>query len=538
MALTSLSISPTLDLVSQVILVTDTTDYAGQGIPTNGSIVLDGTLRIDLMSSSGLSVVYNNIGLTPVDIDPNTSNTSQLSITLPVSSDGNIVVGTYIFTYQMFVNDGISLPYTVSAQFSYDYNYEIPVSCLTHIINCQSSQILSTDETDYGPYYTNLNRTHTLFPPPASGLPNVVGTGPQLLAGPQISDKTWTQQVVTIVTNTYPDGLITVIQVEGSVEFAVVCDIGLSKITCCLDKLTRRYFNLLKNGSTEGSVLYNTILAPLMLAEQRYYDAVMTGNNNSASYWYSQIVSISSCDESCGCSGDKPTLIDPVVGSSQFTVVTNADSSIQVFATTSGNTTTYSVQVNTSLQALLASLYNRTISTTTPSYLQLTNTGTGSSQNTQIDFIGTNALGYGLSSKRLLISTATTGTSPSNYLSITSDSVANLGGNFTSPASVHTILLGQNVPNQSSDIALITVGNLFVNPALPYNVEAKIMSRYGSILSSSLGTLEAEVLFSNPTSGVVTLRLINPTTGVAYTLGDLNSLVFGDIYITLTINTQ
>jgi len=536
MALTSTSISPTLNLVSQSISVEDTTDYAAQGIPTDGSVVLEGTLRIDLMSSTGLSVVYNNIGLTPADIDPNTSNTSQLPITLPLSADGNIVAGTYIFTYQMLVDDGNNAVYRVTNQFTYDYNYDIPVVCLTHIINCQSSQILSTDETNYGTYYTNLNRTHKLYPPANSTLSVVTGTGPQLVAGPPITDKTWVQEVTTTITNLYPDGLISVVQVVGSVEFAVVCDTGLSKINCCLDKLIKKYFNLLKTNQVEAANLYNTIISPLQLAEQRYYDTVMTGDNNGASYWYSKIVEISGCDESCGCSGDTPTLIDPVVGASQFTVVTNADSSVQVFATTSGNTTTYAVQVNPSLQALIAGLYNRTITTNTPQYLQLTNSGTGASQNTNIDFIATNSLGFGISSKRLLINAATTGTSPNDYLEVVSTEVVNLGGNVTNPAT-HTILLGENVPNQSSDIALITIGNLFVDPTLAFNVSAKIMGRYSSILSSSLSTLDVEILSTNTTTGVVTLRLINPTNGVAYTLSDLNTLAFGNIYITFTINT-
>lgn len=538
MALTTTSISPTLNLVSTQIFVTDTTDYAAQGIPTDGSYTLSGTLRVDLLSSTGLSTVYNNIGLTPVDIDPNSSNTSQLPITLPTTTDGQIVVGTYIFYYQMIVDDGTNPAYTVTESFTYDYNDTVPVACLTHIINCQSSQILSTDETNYGTYYTDLDRTHTLYPPANSGLSNIVGTGPQLVAGPSITDKTWIQEVVTIVTSTYPDGLITVVRVVGSVEFAVVCDIGLSKVRCCLDNIRKRYFNLIRVNQVEASQLYTLTILPLQIAEQGYYDAVMTGNNDSASYWYSKIVEISGCSEDCGCSGTQPTLIDPAVGASQFTVVTNADSSIQVFTTVSGSTTTYSVQVNPSLQSLIASLYSRTITTTTPSYLQLTESGTGASRNTQIDFIGTNALGYGLTNKRLLIDTTTTGTSPSNYLELVTTTVVDAGGNIVTPDTAQIILLGQTIPNAASDVALISIGNIFVDPTLPYNVSAQVMSKYTSLISTSQSVLDVEVLFSDVVNGTINLRLINPTTGIAYTLAELVAAAFGEIYITLTINTQ
>jgi hypothetical protein len=263
----------------------------------------------------------------------------------------------------------------------------------------------------------------------------------------------------------------------------------------------------------------------------------MTGNNNSASYWYSQIVEISGCSEDCGCSGGQPTLIDPSVGASQFTVVTNGDSSIQVIASTSGTTTTYAVQVNPSLQSLIANLYSRTISTTTPSYIQLIESGVGPVRNTEINFLTTNSLGYGVTSKRLAIDTSTTGTSPSNYISLATTNVVNLGGNITNTGT-QTILFGQTVPNASTDLAIITIGNIFVDPTLPFNVSAEVMGKYSAVLTTSQNTLAVEILNVNITTGVIILRLINPMSGLPYTLAELNTAVFGTIYITLTINTQ
>jgi hypothetical protein len=140
--------------------------------------------------------------------------------------------------------------------------------------------------------------------------------------------------------------------------------------------------------------------------------------------------------------------------------------------------------------------------------------------------------------KRLLIDTATTGTSPADYMEVTSSEVANIGANIVSPATSHTILLGQTVPNASTDVALIQLSNVLVDGTLPYQVTAQVMGKYASAVVGALADLDVEVIYSNVSSGAVTLRLINPTSGNPYTLADLNTKGYGSIYVTLTINSQ
>lgn len=540
MALTTLAIQPTFNNISGQIIVDDQTDYVGQGIPLDGTYTVSGFLAITLASATGTSTIYNNIGGTTPDIDPNTSTTSALTIDLPKDTEGNILQGTYTVVYNVIVGDpdqvGVIVA-DVTEAFSYTYQQDLPTVCLTADVNCQGATITSYDSTDYGLYAT-VSRTHNLYPPPATGGSTITGTQESLSSGSPIYDKTWTQEVISTVTYNLPDGLIAIVGVEGSREIPVVCDLGMSKIFCCLKKVFDKYNRLLAKNIVAANDLYIDTVKPMLEAMVMYNAAVAAGNTNGASYYYNLTIETSGCGEDCGCSSSDPQLIEPNIGSSNVTIVTSPDNSISVVPVVDGITTTYQIQVSAALQAALSAIKNTVVTTATPTYLEVTSATVGNTTTYTVNYKPVGGLGYSTSMKRLLIDTATTGTSPADYMEVTSSEVANIGVNIVSPATSHTILLGQTVPNASTDVALITVGNVLVDGTLPYQVTAQVMGKYASAVVGALADLDVEVIYSNVSSGAVTLRLINPTSGNPYTLADLNTKGYGSIYVTLTINSQ
>lgn len=540
MSLTTLAIQPTFNNTSSLIIIDDQTDYVGQGIPLDGTYTVKGFLAITLQSATGTSTIYNNIGGATPDITPETSTTSALQIDLPKDSGGNILQGTYTIIYDVVVTDPDQIGVVVAdvtASFDYTYQQDLPKVCLTADVNCQGATITSYDSTDYG-LYAMVSRTHNLYPPPATGATTITGTQASLSSGSPIYDKTWTQEVLSTVTYNLPDGLIAIVYVEGSREIPVVCDLGMSKIFCCLKKVFNRYNSLLAKNIVAANDMYIDTVKPMLEAMVMYNAAVAAGNTNGASYYYNLTVETSNCGEDCGCNSTEPQLIEPNIGSSNVTIVTSPDNSISVVPVVDGVTTTYQIQVSAALQQALAAIKNTVVTTATPTYLEVTSATVGNTTTYTVNYKPVGGLGYSTSMKRILIPSGTTGTSPSDYIAPTVAQVANIGANIVSPATSHTILLGQTVPNASTDTALITIGNVLVDGTLPYQVSAEVMGKYSSAVVGSLADLDVEVLYSNVSSGAVTLRLINPTSGNPYTLADLNTKGYGDIYVSLTINSQ
>lgn len=540
MSLTTLAIQPTFNNTSSLIIIDDQTDYVGQGIPLDGTYTVKGFLAITLQSATGTSTIYNNIGGATPDITPETSTTSALQIDLPKDSGGNILQGTYTIIYDVVVTDPDQIGVVVAdvtASFDYTYQQDLPKVCLTADVNCQGATITSYDSTDYG-LYAMVSRTHNLYPPPATGATTITGTQASLSSGSPIYDKTWTQEVLSTVTYNLPDGLIAIVYVEGSREIPVVCDLGMSKIFCCLKKVFNRYNSLLAKNIVAANDMYIDTVKPMLEAMVMYNAAVAAGNTNGASYYYNLTVETSGCGEDCGCNSTEPQLIEPNIGSSNVTIVTSPDNSISVVPVVDGVTTTYQIQVSAALQQALAAIKNTVVTTATPTYLEVTSATVGNTTTYTVNYKPVGGLGYSTSMKRILIPSGTTGTSPSDYIAPTVAQVANIGANIVSPATSHTILLGQTVPNASTDTALITIGNVLVDGTLPYQVSAEVMGKYSSAVVGSLADLDVEVLYSNVSSGAVTLRLINPTSGNPYTLADLNTKGYGDIYVSLTINSQ
>lgn len=533
MALTTISIRTTLNNVTQQIVVEDTTDYAGQGVVLDGTWTIAGRISVYLTSASGVSTVYDNLaGLNP-DIDPNAGLTNTIPITLPLDTDGNIKQGTYTVNYVLAGEDPLGATINLSITNNYDYDMELPEVCLTVSINCVSSIVTSFDETDYGTYATTTARVHTLYPPPASPMAVVTGTTSVLNAGPNIYDTTWTQKVVTTVTYTFPDGLLAVLLLEGSREFGVTCDIGLGKIFCCIDKLQKRYDSALTQNPVRAKEMYEDTIKPTNEAMLMYKSALDAGDTTRVAYWYAQIIARSGCGEDCGCSSDGPQQVYPALGSVGQFVVDSPDNSISVIPEVNGSITTFHVQVSTAIQNLIASLFSTTVTTATPSYLDVTVSGTGSNRAYNVDFVPGAITGAANSCvKRFLIDLTLNATA--DYLEFSQSNLVNQGTKITNVGS-QTVLLGTTVPNQSTDIAVFIISGVLVTGTDPIMVDAKVMRSNTTLTYTNTKNIEAEVFWINTTTGAIYVRLYNPQTGQPYTLGDIASGTFDNIYISFNL---
>lgn len=539
MALTTsaILIQPTLDNVNTLITVEDLTDYVGNGINLVTTQV-DGYLKITLNSSTGTSVIYDNLGGATPDIDYNNSPISTSTINLPVDANGYVVQGTYTIEYNINVYL-IASPnpplYNLTKSFTYLLQQDQPVVCLAADVSCAGSSITSYDTTVYGTYAT-VSRVHTLFPPPASGYPNIVGSQATLSSGSPIVDKTWTQEVQSTVTYTYPNGLILIIYVEGVREIPVVCDFGMSKIYCCLKKVFDRYNTLQTRNITAADAMYEDTVKPMLEAMVMYNAALEAGNTNAAATYYDLTIQVSGCGEDCGCTGSVPQVVNPSGGSGNIVIVTSPDNSISVNPVVVGNTTTYEVQVSAAIQSALNALKNTAITTNTPATLDITSSTIGNTTTYNIDYIPTAATTYTIINKRILIDTFNVHKSPPapQYMDYYIQDVVASGSNVGLTPN-YDFGLGYNNIN---GFAVVSMYGLLLDPTKNFTVEANIMSKYSAASPLATSSIAAEVFYTGVTTGYIFIKLMNPITGNIYKLGDLYSNNFGNVYINLTIISE
>lgn len=533
MALTTLAFQPTFNEATIKITGNDTTDYAGQGIPLDGTYTIGGYLMIQLSGPSGVTTVYNNLGGVTADVDPNVSLGTVNNIDLPLSTDGRALPGTYVFTYNVKVLSGLTVVADVTQNFTFTYDLDAVTASLSSIVNCQSSTVTSYDNTNYGTYATTITRAHTLYPPPSSGLPNQTVSSSVNIYPNNIVTTTWTQGISTDVTYTLPDGLIVQRNIVGTREFQVVCDTGLSTVMCCLDKLKTRFDSLLTKNPTQAALFFEETFEPTCQAMLFYYSAVQSGDANLADKYYAQVLSTSGCDSSCGCDDGTPQQVYPSGSAANNYAIDSPDNSISVTSDTAGSTVTFHLQVSAALQAAIGALHNTTVSTATPTYITINQTGTGP-VDFSVDFNDAPVSDLvGVSVKQFVLDpTATDGAG--NYYVLATNNINQQGSGFQSTGS-QTFALGQFTPNLSTDVALIKLNNVLADNANPSAVFAQVNGFLDALDVTAQHTLDCEVLIVRDPEPAIVLRLFNPATGQPYTLADLKG-AYQTILVACTIH--
>ncbi len=156
--------------------------YSSYGTTTNfkGLVKITDPDGIIIYQNTGWSLTAPNF--TSPDINGTGSVWTKGSIALPTT----VKLGTYTFEYIASINPTGDPTRTtfVTVTKTYDYEFEVPVVTIDYTLSCRTSELTSTDSTDYdvtisGVSYTaTITRTHTLIKPAGAGCnsPTAVAT--------------------------------------------------------------------------------------------------------------------------------------------------------------------------------------------------------------------------------------------------------------------------------------------------------------------------------------------------------------------------
>ena len=538
MPLTSLSPQMTFNLANGLIGIVDNTDYLAQGIDPN-TYTINGYIKIECELSSSTFSVYDNISGGTPDIVIANSTSNAIPISLPYDAQGNILKGNYTLTYRVIATLGL-ITFDYSQSFEFNYTVETPVICIDTQVNCSLSSAQSRDVTDYDQddaTITSLSRAHTLYPPPASGQPNLTANLDTIIYTP-IYTTYWQAEVITDITYLQTDGLVVVMQLSGVKNFQVVCDTTLSKALCCLAQINANYESYLCSSPSKADNYAKNVIAPTWRYLVMFLAASFAGNETKAGAAYANMIKYSGCGGECDCNDDVSIVQSQSNGQNgnNITYVLNSpDNSVAIVTTVNGNTTTFSLQVSAALQTLINNFTLVQVVGTPP--IEVTPSGTNpvtytvswtggiihSNQVVQMQY-RIAYLNSGIGQPYMLLT-------PTVIYSAGVD--VNLAANFAST-------LGSSVPNVGTDFALLNLRS-FLTSAKDYIATANIMRVHNVSegVPNDLKDVEAEVFWFDPAdaAGSVTVRFYNPQTGQPWTLADLYQLIGSNtLYVSLNIN--
>lgn len=356
----TISFTTKFDLISTTkqFAFTDTTDWAGQGIPTAN---VNGCFTITAPSGT---IIYNNTDFSDpnCDIWINNALTSQQTIALPLVGL-DVEPGVYSIQYRVF-NSVTLETYTLTTEYTYSY---VPVTvCIENAADCITPTFTSTDATVYviDGVTPVLTRSHKLYYPPG----NVDGATFLSSASSVITTGTFYQgtQTTTIsstVTYTFSDGLIVSDLVSGSLEELVDCTF-ICSIYCCI----RSYETLMLSYKGVNNTLYlqyTQTFSQIMAFAGLATLAIQCGKPDDVNGYLTQISILSNCTSSCSCTGETPSRVTGLGGIVNEVIVDSGGTPIIVTSVIVGSTTTYTVTLDSTFVNTVNSLYNTII---TPGY--------------------------------------------------------------------------------------------------------------------------------------------------------------------------
>ena len=343
------------DSPSQNFILTDITDYAGEGISPSD---VKGVFKI--VGPAGL--IYENTNFASPDIDPNI-DTEFGSVSIPNDVDGNPLIGNYTITYTIQVSGGVQ-PGTYTKSHTYDFcsDYVAPTIAIQMTADCDCAIVSSRDVTTYAIDGVNptITRVHKLYYPANLELANLSGSGVLLqITYPDVYTGVYTAKVTSDLVYTFSDGLIVeFVGVEGVKDIDVQCSLSLCTIYCGMKKLTNRFYALKSiNSLREASAVLDQLIQIEILSEN-YYNARQCGKPDDANAWLEKIKEVGQFDENCGCDdASTPTQVIPFCGGggSGTTTVVAGDSNFGTAVTSStvGLTTTYTVRLTQTYKDLI-----------------------------------------------------------------------------------------------------------------------------------------------------------------------------------------
>lgn len=335
------------------VLITDTTDYAGQGL--NPALA-----QVNTYMESPAGVFHNNTSWVTPDM---ATGGLTFTHTLPLDPiSGAVLPGVYNFEITINYNAGAD---SGNIAQSYTFCFEAPTPSIDLTATCVTSTLVSEDVTNYtvscngtstAPY--SITRTHTIKYPvdPITGLSvhaDVVSSDAKVTITP-----IWTQTFTTLLSSDLlyytTDGLWINYVVGGSDSIEVECD---DTICCIYDCIWNLYNNYLKYTGADSynavkAAEYKKVLFQVLNLWMLYGIAVQCGETTEMQDRLNDIKDVVQA-EACDCCGGNndgvPTQVVPIFGgggTGGTYVLNTSGNGISIVTTVIGGTTTWTVSID------------------------------------------------------------------------------------------------------------------------------------------------------------------------------------------------
>lgn len=541
MALTILTLKDTFNLVTGKIVPEDLTDYATQGVDFTSGWSADGFLRVTYNVGAGDVIAYDNLNGTTPDVDPATSQVATADISIPLGTDGFPIPASYTVSYRVVATDGATT-YDITQSWTYEYGITNPTACLSVTHSCSGSAISSDDITEYsitGTTIVSQVRVHTLTPPPSSGQSAYSANLKVIQYAPLWTD-TWTAQINTTITYLQSDGLYVTLEVIGSKEHKVVCDQSLATILCCLFQVRDTYNGYLTSNQVKAANYKKNVYDLVVDNLGFYFAAIMAADYDKAAVVYDQIIADSGCGSSCACNDGVSVIVQATSsgtgGVANTYIVDSPDGSLTITQQVNGAITTYHAQLSAALQLAIANAgANVTLTTTTPTFLDISNVGS----TWTIDWRGGTSA---TPNTRTIRIRALENLGVGGYMTILSDEIATQGNIWDTYANLGLAMGRPTGNNAGTDYSVIYLANLFLGQttAPTIHAHAQIMRTSATFAEAAQKVMECEVnYFTDTLTGNLRLRIYDPASGQPYLLSDIAALLASEsLYIAVTINAK
>ena len=267
--------SITFDIVANTLAFTDIS--SNRGATTLGIVkithVTSGTI---IHQHTSWAVVNPNNWVTPEIHGDGTPAWTVTGIALPP-----VPAGDYLIEYRTAENAGVTAVLTTR---SYTLNYVSPVVVIDMTVLCSTSQLVSTDNTDYtvNGITPTITYAHTIVAPAGSSYTGTLGTtnartrtiGGGSTAGTRLWTREW--QTVEVTTLSYAmatwgtDTATVFISdvVSGNDEIFAQCSATICALATCFANLHNRWLASLTTNFTYRDEKRDTVIACLGLWEE------------------------------------------------------------------------------------------------------------------------------------------------------------------------------------------------------------------------------------------------------------------------------
>lgn len=347
------SFSATQALTSGSIRVTDTTDWAGQGIDP-----------ADVEIGWGFQAPDGNVYAAPAtgeswNIFPDTQEWEEFP--LPQSSDLTVQQGDYIVTVIYYIGGPVDSGTYEPDATTHNLCTDTPTLCIETNANCLNLVVSATDDTEWEDAgWTVDSRAMTLQYPSSTFHADITGAGPTIsTSGEPIWSGTWTATTTVTVTK---DGFTTTLTTVK--QFQVSCDLDGCRLVCMLKNKYADYEKAWARGDQRRVDEIKADLAQMSWLSVMIQGSIGCGDDTFVDTLITKFKQVGAGGNSAGCECcddcTEPRMLVPIWGSSgtMWTPVAGPNMTI------TPGVNTYTFAVSTSFANLVGSLYNTEVVST------------------------------------------------------------------------------------------------------------------------------------------------------------------------------